>query len=262
MLIILDACRTDAIQEVASEYPFITEINERRSVGSTSNEWIAKTFTKKYQKSINQTSYITSNLFATKVLEQHEYPPIRRPQVPLAAPSWKTIDIHEFQHVDFAWEYVDHTGAGGFPPRVITDRTIQLAREQSASRFVVHYMQPHAPYIAVDEPIKEQWLANEIDKETVWEAYIENLRYVLNDVELLLNNVDAERVIITADHGEAFREWGVPGHMLAFPQPDMKNVPWIETTATDNGSYEPRQRSRRSLSTEEVEQRLSDLGYA
>lgn len=33
-----------------------------------------------------------------------------------------------------------------------------------------------------------------------------NVRYVLNDVKLLLNNFDAETVVISSDHGDAFGE--------------------------------------------------------
>jgi hypothetical protein len=46
------------------------------------------------------------------------------------------------------------------------------------------------------------------DEEEIWESYIENLRYVLDHVEVLLENVDAEEVAISADHGNAKGEWG------------------------------------------------------
>jgi hypothetical protein len=37
----------------------------------------------------------------------------------------------------------------------------------------------------------------------VWEAYLDNLRYVLDNIEELLQNVDG-KVVISADHGELF----------------------------------------------------------
>ena len=43
--------------------------------------------------------------------------------------------------------------------------------------------------------------------------------YVLNDIGILLDNLDAERVVITADHGEAFGEYGILGHKLGSLHP-------------------------------------------
>lgn len=94
----------------------------------------------------------------------------------------------------------------------------------------------------------------------MWEAYLATLRYVLDDVALLLENVDAERVVITADHGEAFGEWGFYGHTVGCPHPVVRRVPWVETTATDEETHE-------SAVTPEVDaafdrdQHLRDLGY-
>lgn len=262
LLIILDACRVDALREVAPEYDFITDVQHRWSVGSTSNEWLSKTFTESYQDQIGETTYVTSNLFARKVLEEHEYPPTQHQErIPFSAHSWDTIDVSAFEYVDRVWQYADQEPDGSFPPRRVTDRAIHLARNQDPSRLVVHYMQPHSPYTPVNEPRKEQWLAGDIDKETIWEAYLETLRYVVDNVELLLKNVDSEQVVITADHGEAFREYGIPGHLLAFPQPDVKRVSWVETTATDTGSYDPAQYSRERITDDKVEQQLADLGY-
>jgi hypothetical protein len=58
-------------------------------------------------------------------------------------------------------------------------------------------------------------------------------------VALLLENVDAERVVITADHGEGFGEYGVYEHPVGCPAPTIKRVPWATTTAADTGSYVP-----------------------
>ena len=262
MVIILDACRVDAMREVANEYSFIDSVGEYYSVGSTSNEWIAKTFTRKFMKDINETNYVTSNLFGKKVLEDREFPPIRHPYVPLSFANWNTVDISDLNHFEPVWQYAEHAGSGGFPARPVTDRSIQLCRgELASSRTIVHYMQPHSPYIAVDEPIKKKYNNNDIDKEEVWNAYLDNLRYVLEEVEILINNVDAEKVVITADHGEAFDEWGFRGHTLGNPIPEVKKVPWVETTAHDTKSHNPQTENKKKLTDDEIESRLSYLGY-
>lgn len=90
--------------------------------------------------------------------------------------------------------------------------------------------------------------------------YLDNLRIALDDVELALSNMDAEKVAITADHGEAIGEWGEVDHREGNPHPVVKRVPWVETSATDEGSYTPGPKPEEDPSTS-VEDRLADLGY-
>ena len=261
LLIVLDACRVDALREVADEYSFIGEVQDYRSVGSTSSTWIANTFTTEHREIINQTTYISANIWSRKVLEGREFPPQWNDHIPLSAPNWDTVEASELYHLDKAWQYAEHSGSGGYPARPVTDRTIELCRTDQSPRTIVHYMQPHSPYVATEEPIHEKWINGEVSREVAWEGYLDNLRYVLDDVELLLENVDADRVAITADHGEAFGEWGFYGHTIGSPVPAIRAVPWAETSATDTGSHEPVERTPVSLSDDGLTDRLADLGY-
>ncbi|TKX74502.1 hypothetical protein EXE46_09090 [Halorubrum sp. GN11_10-6_MGM] len=82
-------------------------------------------------------------------------------------------------------------------------------------------------------------------------------------MELLLDNIDAERVVITADHGEAFGEYGFYWHKVACPLPIVRQVPWIETTAEDTGGYEPDGWDKSEKKNETcINERLKALGYA
>ncbi|PSP48877.1 hypothetical protein BRC67_12005, partial [Halobacteriales archaeon QH_3_68_24] len=49
------------------------------------------------------------------------------------------------------------------------------------------------------------------------EAYLDNLRIVLDEVAVLLENIDADTVAITTDHGEAFGERNFYRHPVACP---------------------------------------------
>jgi len=84
---------------------------------------------------------------------------------------------------------------------------------------------------------------------------------VLDAVELLLKNVDANTVVITADHGEAFGEWGFYKHVIACPISVVREVPWITTAASDSGVYEPAAPGITNQSEASAEQRLEELGY-
>jgi arylsulfatase A-like enzyme len=100
----------------------------------------------------------------------------------------------------------------------------------------------------------------EADYETVWEHYLDNLRYALDEVRVLLENLDAETVVITADHGEAFGDFGAHGHPDGLLLPQIKRVPWFETTAVDRGWRQPTL-DRSDAPETEVEEHLADLGY-
>jgi arylsulfatase A-like enzyme len=157
----------------------------------------------------------------------------------------------------------------------MTDRAIEVGRDHDPERMVVHYLQPHHPFIPDPELDPGQSIENfneeawddiwdrlrhgEVSKERVWNAYRENLRYVLADVELLLENVDAETVVITSDHGNAFGEWGIYGHPNGSLHPAVKHVPWAVTNAADTGEYDPD--VERESSEASVEERLDGLGY-
>jgi hypothetical protein len=100
----------------------------------------------------------------------------------------------------------------------------------------------------------------EVSHETFWQAYRSNLDVVLDDVALLLDNHDGEKVVLTADHGDALGEWGIYDHPAGCLHPVVKNVPWVETTATDTGEYNP-EFQREGTSDADVQERLRSLGY-
>jgi len=251
-LIILDACRVDLMGEVAPEYGFIGEVESMTSVGSMSQEWMAKTFTNRYINSINDTAYVTANVFSGSVL-----------------------DRSQFLGLDEVWRYAWDDDLGIVPPRPVTDRAISVGRESDADRLIVHYMQPHHPFIADTAPesfdsdpfgrgegetVVDALRRGKISKEAFWEAYRANLRTALDDISLLLSSIDAETVVLTADHGDALGEWGIYDHPAGCLHPSVSRVPWIETTAEDIGEYQPTV-EREAGVDEEVTGRLRSLGY-
>lgn len=282
LLIILDTCRVDAIKAVASEYEFITDIDSIRSVGGRSPEWIAKTFIHRYRDEIQETGYLSANVFPERILrdKHQETASIRDEQLTykfLAAIP--TVDVNALGHFEYLYQYepVGESGPlghedGGTPPRYVTDRGIAVGRSKNLDRLILHYLQPHPPYVA--NALKEDrelhrhehdwwgYLGETGDYETIWETYLDELRYVLDDVEVLLENIDAETVAITADHGEAFGEYWEFGHKTGSLHPKVRTVPWIETTATDGKTYIPSfDPPTESTSNNGLEDQLEALGY-
>lgn len=253
-LVILDACRVDLLREVADEYSFVGAVESMESVGSMSGEWIQKTFTDAYADEMARTAYVTANVFSDELLE-----------------------ASDFGTLDEVWRYAWDEDRGTIPPRAVTDRAIDVARSEDPDRLIVHYMQPHHPFIGEDVSLDGTFEADpfgrrggdtvidalrrgDVSREAFWAAYRANLRLALADVSLLLSNHDAETVAITADHGDALGEWWIYDHPAGCLHPVVKNVPWTETTAADSGEYEPTT-ARGSETDGTVEERLRNLGY-
>lgn len=259
LLIILDGCRVDALRAVSDEFSFIDTVDSMRSVGSQSKEWLAKTFTPENRDEIEHTAYVTANVFTDEVFGDSENDRRTNPA------NWTTVAPESFEAFVELWHDEWDEELDIVPPRPVTDAAISIGRQIEPDRLVVHYMQPHEPFIAGEEPVRNVWDSmrqGELDRDTVWEHYLNNLRLVLRDVELLLANVDAPRVVLTSDHGNAFGEWGIYGHPIGFQHPSVKNVPWAETTASDLGEYEPDWTPPESRTDPEgVDERLRALGY-
>lgn len=270
LLIILDGCRVDALYQVVDEYPFIEEIESKWSVGSHSSEWVVNTFNNEYRDEISKTSYISSNPQAWVVFEgEFEEEPsggrffsssLNRLKRYKAKSLINPSDLHSLK---LLYDRSEDYGSIKYPsPRSITDHVIALDRNHdSPPRIIAHYMPPHPPFIAqlIDGDIE---LTDKPRYGNSLEAYLDNLRWALEEVAFLLENVDRENVVITADHGWAFRFRLVRNsHLPGMFAPDVRRVPWVETSATDNRTYEPGLSVRDEDESISPEETLEALGY-
>jgi len=270
VLLVVDGCRLDLFEEAVRDGAFSFERGESIwSLDSMTRAWMQKTFVESYAAKIERTHYICGNPFSSEA-----------------------IDGERLASLDEAWRYHWDDEAGTIHPRPLTDRAIAHGRERGrheSERLLVHYMQPHWPFLRAPETSagqgldiegivgeSEQYQAWENDpndvwerlrrgtvsEEEVWAGYLDNLRLVLRDVELLLENYDADRVVITSDHGNAMGEWGIYGHPLHMPLAVLRRVPWVETSATDERTHEPDSRHLESQSVSaDVAAKLDQLGY-
>jgi len=271
VLVLLDTCRIDALRTVANEYDFLDEIGPISSVGSTSSEWIANTFTTEYRDEVRNTAYLSTNGHVKTVFRDREFPDEDKDAL-LSFAEWDVVYAEDFELLEETWRYLPGHPYSRFDPRGVTDRAITVHRDFNPDRLILHYIQPHPPYCSklFDQPDYElkpweetpfEYLRGGGNFDRVWDAYLDELRYVLNEIELLLENVNADTVAISADHGEAFGELGVLyGHPAGVPHPAVRRVPWAETSGTDRGTYEPTIEPAEDVDAD-VDEHLRALGY-
>ena len=260
LLIVLDACRADLLAEVTDEYAFLTR-ESAYSCASASGEWHRKNFGQRYATEKAGTALVSANPYT----DMH-------------------IDRSEFAVVEEVWRDAFDESLGTIPADRVVDRTIAAGREHDPDRLIAHFMQPHYPFVPDTDadtgggialgydhtPWNTVWddlREGTVDRDSVWSGYTANLRYVLDHVGTLLDNVDAERVLITADHGNLLGEWGLYAHPQYVPIPALKRVPWVYTTATDEETHEPAVDDERATTDSgddrnvSVEDQLEALGY-
>src|SRR5699024_6525154 len=104
VLIILDACRADLVEEVADKYAFITDVGRFRSRGSKTTDWMSRNFTDDYADEMARTAYITGNPFSRRV------------------------DGERFAILDEVWRYGWDADVATIPAEPITDRAIDTWR--------------------------------------------------------------------------------------------------------------------------------------
>lgn len=268
LLILLDTCRVDALREVAPEYPFLDGVDSHWSTGSSSPEFMAATFTERYRDEVEGTVYVSGNGHTGYVFE-HRIFPEEHLDAPAYWTNWRTVYPEDFRKLDNVWRYTEEIRSGLSDPIHVTDRAIATGREIDPERTVVHYNQPHTPHAAraIEEdrdlrPREEDPFAairNGVPFEEIWEQYLDELRYVLEYVEILLENFDADRAVISADHGELFGKY-LHGHPAGLLHPKLRKVPWAVVEATDEGTRKSElEHSDERLRT--AEERLADLGY-
>lgn len=233
LAIILDACRYDLAAEIGMNHTIkLGEPKKVYSVASNSADWIDRTFNSAPDGILSETAYISGNLYTNRV------------------PS-------EIKYMDKVWKYAWNTKKGCVPPSPITDRTLTCMRKNMAKRYVVHYMQPHLPPVsdnpAYDAMRSEPAEGGGANKKTAWKrikedqlssdqvmaAYRTNLKMVLDEVSIILENVSAEKVVITSDHGNYFGEYNKWGHPSFETKSPVRHVPWWTTTAINKDTYSP-----------------------
>jgi hypothetical protein len=241
VLVVLDACRYDALHE---RNPFDASCQRRRTQAPNTAPWFLRNFVEAPRDATEDVVYVTANPKTSETLDTE-------------------ARFHHFERV-FEGHWDDE--ANSVLPEELTDIALRRASEHPDRRIVVHYLQPHGPFVGSDRPDLhlyryERLRRGEVSLEAVLDAYHTCLSKLLVEVERLVDGVSGD-VVVTADHGESFGEAGIYGHPPWAYSDVLIGVPWIEV---EGGGNEPEYTTSaleegREVSTS-VEDQLESLGY-
>lgn len=257
-LVILDSCRYDMFSE-HSTLP--GKLERRVSRGTGTREFLRGNF---HGRSLRDTVYVTAN-----------------PQLYWHSDEFD-VDLHAVVDV---WRDGWDEEFGTVLPETTTEYAMMAAGTYPDKRLVVHYLQPHRPFIGntgrrstelpkQKHPEKPQLqdelfsLRADFSREEYWEAFTENLRIVLPYVEELLGELQG-KTVVTSDHGQLVGERSYPipfrdyGHWRGNYARELLEVPWLEYTNGERKKVvesEPNEELEEP-DNEEVKGRLRQLGY-
>lgn len=263
VLVVLDGCRNDLFAETVDteEYDSYRRVYSR---ASQTEEWLRVSFPDTYGEFV----YVGGN-----------------PMVSLHKPE--------------VWHRLYESWRDGFDESLntiaapsVTEDALEARDEYPNKRLIVHYMQPHYPFVGYpelqfskfdefhelgvqldgDDRANSVWDAlgkGLVEYDEVWEGYRANLEYVVDEVDRLLEELPGERIVVTSDHGNLLGErlWPIPlreyGHPPGLRTSGLIEVPWAVREGDDRptvttGPIE----SRSEAESDDLEDRLSALGYA
>lgn len=130
-LIILDACRFDTFEKCYTDY-LEGKLEKRRSLGSATDEWLLNTFTKENLDIL----YVTAN------------PKINTRGVSTVKEGFDPEKI--FDRVVEVWDFGWDRDLKVVPPEEMKKATLSEDIQEDKNRIILHYVQPHAPYISYE----------------------------------------------------------------------------------------------------------------
>lgn len=214
-LLILDACRYDVFKE---ENFLEGNLESRVSGGASSSEWLYENFPGEEYEDI---VYVSAN------------PHLSPFDLDFTSDAMDSDKFHDFAPVyleEKPDESIKSANYMSIHPRTVNKFAKDFAEKYPDKKLIVHYMQPHIPYIGDTKIQLKQEVEGPFElfqHPDCKQGYRDNLKLVLEHVEDLLPHLSG-KTVISADHGELFGEWGLHGHPTGIYFSDLVEVPWFE----------------------------------
>lgn len=242
-LIILDSCRYDYL---AAQIDLPGELESRISRGAMSEEFIRGNFSGKIRHGV---VYVSANGWYGKLKDE------------------LNAEIHKFIVAP------DDVMGMTTTPETVSELAREADDEHPNKRLIIHYMQPHQPFIGETgqtfnyEKGHEIQESDNISHPEIIQAYEENLELVLDEVKTLLPGFQG-KTVITSDHGELLGETQRPipvktyGHPKGVHVEELIKVPWFICEFSERKVIEPEPpEDELQYPKKKLDQRLKNLGY-
>lgn len=255
-LLILDAARPEFFK--STDIPNNVDVNERISPGSFSLQFMREQF---FGRKLHDTVYVTANPHVSDLSDE-----VFHDVINLLQTDWDA-DLQTVR------------------PEVVVDTGLSALETYPHKRLIIHFMQPHYPFLGPtgDEipagiaqsadgekdhrhPWFDQMWEKEHDRETLIQAYRENHDIALRRALELVEGLSG-RSVITSDHANLLGERGFPipirlyGHPRNFKHPNLLRVPWIEIEDERRDVVAEPPNEQNVMDQDVVEDRLEALGY-
>jgi hypothetical protein len=122
VLVIVDGCRYDLMVETAPSYDYLSEPEPVVSVAGGSLSWMRRTFAD--SRDYAEVAYVTANPFSSRALDERN-----------------------FVVMDEVWRYAWDDDIGTVHAEDVTEAAVDTLRRHDPDRAIVHYMQPHHPFV-------------------------------------------------------------------------------------------------------------------
>jgi hypothetical protein len=261
-LIILDACRFDAFEQ---QTVLNNPIESKISCASNTTQFLQHSFV---GKSLHDTVYVTAN--------------------PKGADLASRDIFHNIVSLMNEWSSEYPT----IHPEKVTKAAITARKTFPNKRLIIHYMQPHAPFIgekaeqihkkldALIIPNKLEYKdfdsygydvvesnSFDITQSDLWEAYLESLEIALEEIQTFINKT-LGKTAISADHGELFNEpigllgEQMRGHPMKVKTEQLRKVPWYTVDHGPRPEVVPEDPvEQKQPNYKKIDKQLSYLGY-
>ncbi len=131
-IIVLDAARYDVFEEVHQDY-LSGSLEKRESRASATPEWVTKVFDRRCNL-----NYFSTNPFINS---------IGLPLNEIGAVDYDTVPSRYITNIIDLWEENWDKELGTVRPEVVNERVLDEIDNLPDRRTVIHYMQPHAPFL-------------------------------------------------------------------------------------------------------------------
>ncbi len=210
VLIILDACRFDYFSKHYRPY-FTGKLEKRISLGSCTSEWCVNSFTDHYPDTI----YISANPYINSKMKVSGFE-----------------GKNHFEKVIDVWKSEWDEKLGTVLPNKVNGAAIKIIKAHPGERFIIHYLQPHAPYLS-NKYQTQGFLTPDLSHDQVLkglqgtsvnklkEKMVNGIGYLLFKLKLLQNAWEfrAKLKMPPATPMDAFRrKWGVDGLKEAYKE--------------------------------------------